>query len=193
MNLPLIKQPQRLLLAAAVLLAFSAASPAFAQAGKTATGVLTVHATVNSSLELLFDSDSSGVSLSSGAGTNTAELDFTNVSEYGSNPSHVTVSQTPNFCSSCWSISSYVDVKVLQADGASSNYTLNAKLTSTPANSETFSIDGSATPLTSTYSQVTATGQYSNDDQHTVSMGIPNATSDSTSITDTIQFEAVSN
>ena len=54
-----------------------------AVAQTTASGTLTVTATVTGSINLVFNSDASGVALSSGAGTNAATLAFGNVSAFG--------------------------------------------------------------------------------------------------------------
>ena len=54
-----------------------------AAVAQTATGTLTVTATVNGSIQLVFNSDAAGVALSSGAGTNAATLAFGNVSAFG--------------------------------------------------------------------------------------------------------------
>src|SRR5215472_8762709 len=76
---------------------------------QTATGTLTVNATVTGSIQLVFNSDGSGVALTSGAGTNTATLDFGNVSAFGALSS-------PNIIrsvgASSFTVSSAVDVQV---------------------------------------------------------------------------------
>ena len=54
-----------------------------AVAQTTASGTLTVTATVTGSINLVFNSDAAGLALSSGAGTNAATLAFGNVSAFG--------------------------------------------------------------------------------------------------------------
>lgn len=190
---------QRLLLAAATLLLFVAVAPMAHAANPSATGNLTVTATVNSSIAFQFASDSSGVTLSSitnstTAAASTATLAFGNITEYGTAPSGTTVSTAPAsaLCSSCWSISSPVDIDIVQANGSSANYTLKAALQSTASNGEALSVDGGSA-LTTTQVQVTASGTYSSNASHTVALGIPNSATSGQAFTDVIVFTAIAN
>src|SRR3984893_5339372 len=97
--------------------------PSFA-AAQTATGTLTVTATVNSSINLVFNNDAAGVPLSSGAGTNTATLNFGNVSAFGAIAAGITRTTT----ATTFTVSTPVDVLVTKANSASANYTLKAQL-----------------------------------------------------------------
>src|SRR5258708_35058846 len=68
-----------------------------AAVAQTASGTLTVTATVNGSINLVFNSDASGVALSSGAGTNAATLAFGNVSAFGArSEKHTSELQSPD-------------------------------------------------------------------------------------------------
>lgn len=198
MNLLRNTHSQRLLLAAATLLLFVAASPLAHATNPSASGNLTVTATVNSSLAFQFVSDGSGVALSSITNTtngsaSTATLNFNGVNEYGSNPGGVTVNTAPasTLCSSCWSVSSPVDIDIVQANGGSSNYTLKASLQAAASNGESLSVNG-GTALSTTPAQVTATGAYGTAAAYTVSLGIPN-TSTAGSFSDVIVFSVVAN
>ena len=93
-----------------------------AVAQTTASGTLTVTATVTGSINLVFNSDASGLALSSGAGTNAATLAFGNVSAFGAISAGIVRSTTAtNF-----TVSSAVDVLVTKTNSASANYTLES-------------------------------------------------------------------
>src|SRR5689334_12588524 len=111
------------LTAAAVLLTMMP-SLASAQAGDTASGALSVTATVHSSIQLLFNSDGSGVALSSGAGTNAATLNFGTITAYSTLTANVSRSVGTN----TFTVSTPVDVLVNKANSTSANYTLKAQL-----------------------------------------------------------------
>ncbi len=198
MQFPFKHQSQRLLLAAATLL-FVAAAPLAHAVNPSATGNLTVTATVNSSIAFQFASDSNGVSLSgitnnTNGTASTATLAFGGVTEYGTASTGVTVNTTPAsaLCTSCWSVSSPVDIDIVQANGASSNYTLKAALQGTPANGEALSVDGGSA-LTTTAVSVTATGSYSSNASHTVTLGIPSSATSGQSFSDVVVFTAIAN
>jgi hypothetical protein len=173
---------------AALLAAFSMLSGrAWAQSGDTSSGSLAVTATVNSSISMVFDSDATGVTLSA-EGSSSPTLAFGNVSAYESLGTHVsrTVNGTTNY-----TISTPFDVKVTQANSSSGNYTLTAQLASADAN-DTWKVD-SATVTDGSAAQVTATGTYGSDQSHTLYLTIPFTTTDSTAISNTINFVATSN
>src|SRR5215831_11687171 len=117
-----------LTITAAMILMMS--SLAMAQAGNTASGTLTVTATVNSSINLVFNSDAAGVALSSGAGTNAATLAFGNVSAFGTIAANITRSVVAG---TSFSVSTPVDVQVTSSNSSSANYTLKAQLGSADA------------------------------------------------------------
>src|SRR5438270_540050 len=95
-----------------------------AVAQTTASGTLTVTATVTGSINLVFNSDGSGLALASGAGTNAATLAFGNVSAFGAIPAGIVRSTT----ASTFTVSSAVDVLVTKTNSASANYSLTAQL-----------------------------------------------------------------
>src|SRR5215472_14210545 len=102
-----------------------------AAVAQTATGTLTVTATVQGSIQLVFNSDAAGVALSSGAGTNTATT---------------------------FTVSSAVDVLVSTTNSPSANSTLKAQLCSADA-TNTWQVGGVAV-TNAAASTVTATGAY---------------------------------
>src|SRR5579872_6643743 len=108
-------------IAAAVILMLSSSNAA-AQAGTTATGTLTVTATVTASLQLLFITDPAGVPLT-GSGTNAATLAFGNINAFGSLSAGVT---RPSVTANNFTVQSAVDVKVSSANATSANFTLKA-------------------------------------------------------------------
>ncbi|HZE23102.1 MAG TPA: hypothetical protein VE054_03840, partial [Blattabacteriaceae bacterium] len=93
-----------------------------AVAQTTASGTLTVTATVTGSINLVFNSDGSGLALASGAGTNAATLAFGNVSAFGAIPAGIVRSTT----ASTFTVSSAVDVLVTKTNSTSANYSLTA-------------------------------------------------------------------
>jgi len=96
--------------------------PALASAQVTATGTLSVTATVNGSINLIFNSDAAGVALT-GSGTNAATLAFGNVSAFGAVAAGVVRTTT----ATTFTVSSAVDVNVSKTNSASANYTLKAQ------------------------------------------------------------------
>src|SRR6185503_11553749 len=90
-----------------------------AVAQTTASGTLTVTATVTGSINLVFNSDANGVTLGS-PGTSTATLAFGPVSAFGVIPAGIVRSTT----ASNFTVSSAVDVLVTKTNSASANYTL---------------------------------------------------------------------
>src|SRR5262245_33925311 len=90
----------------------------------TANGTLTVTATVQGSIGLVFNSDAAGVALSAGAGTNTATLAFGNISAFGTIAAGIVRTTT----ATTFTVSSAVDVLVTKTNSASANYKLTAQL-----------------------------------------------------------------
>ncbi|HEU4416313.1 MAG TPA: hypothetical protein VFT65_16110 [Candidatus Angelobacter sp.] len=158
-----------------------------AVAQTTASGTLTVTATVNGSIQLVFNSDASGVALSSGAGTNTATLDFGAVSAFGAiNPKIVRTTTASNF-----TVSSAVDVQVAKTNSASANYTLVAQLGAADA-VNTWSVGGVAV-TSAAQSTLTATGTYAANSNFPVAITIPFTTASGTLISNTINYTATAN
>ena len=181
------------LLACAALLLPLTATQALA-ANPSATGTLTVTATVTSSIQLLFNTGSGGVTLT-GANTNAATLAFGSLSAYGTAPSNVTISTTSTLCSNCFVASTPISLVVNQADGSSSNFTLTA-YASAPSNGEVLAVGSSGALSTSsgTPTTITSSGAYgSGGNTLPVYLGIPTATGNNTGLTDTINFVATAN
>ncbi|HWX53252.1 MAG TPA: hypothetical protein VN176_01540 [Verrucomicrobiae bacterium] len=176
-----MKKLNLLIVVAAMMLM---ASSAFAQ---TATGTLTVTATVNSSINLVFNNDAAGVPLSSGAGTNTATLAFGNVSAFGAIAAGITRSTT----ATTFTVSTPVDVLVSKANSASANYTLKAQLGAADA-VNTWQVGGT-TVTNAAQATITATGAYAANVAEAIALTIPYATANATAISNTINFTATAN
>src|SRR5260221_928020 len=161
---------------------FPAASPQ-----QTATGTLTVTATVNGSINLVFNSDAAGVALSSGAGTNTATLAFGNVSAFGAISAGIVRSTT----ATTFTVSSAVDVLVSKTNSASANYTLKAQLGAADA-VNTWQVGGT-TVTNAAQSTVTATGAYAANSNFPVAITVPFTTASGTLISNTINYTATAN
>ena len=175
-----------LTIATAMIMMFS--SMAMAQAGNTASGTLTVTATVNSSINLVFNSDAAGVALSSGAGTNAATLAFGNVSAFGAVAAGVTRTVVAG---TSFTVSTPVDVLVSKANSSSANYTLKAQLGSADA-TNTWQVAGN-TVTNAAATTITATGAYGSNAAEAIAITVPNATASGTNISNTINFTATSN
>jgi hypothetical protein len=158
-----------------------------AAVAQTATGTLTVTATVNGSIQLVFNSDASGLALSSGAGTNTATLAFGNVSAFGAISAGIVRSTT----ASNFTISSAVDVQVSKTNSASANYTLKAQLGAADA-VNTWSVGGVAV-TNAAQSTLTATGAYAANSNFPVAITVPFTTASGTLISNTINYSATAN
>ena len=158
-------------------------SAAFAQA--TANGTLNVTANVTGSIQLVFNTDTNGITLS-GDGTNAATLAFGNVSAFGTLPAKVTRTVgTNNF-----TVTSAVDVLVSQVNSNSANYTLKAQLNAADA-TNTWTINNSGS--LNTQQTLTATGTYGSKTNFPVSITIPFTSASGTSISNTINYVASAN
>jgi len=158
-----------------------------AVAQTTASGTLTVSATVNGSIQLVFNSDAAGVALSSGAGTNAATLAFGNVSAFGTVAAGVTRTTT----ASNFTVSSAVDVQVSKTNSASANYTLKAQLGTADA-TNTWSVGGVAV-TSAAQSTLTATGTYAANSNFPVAITVPFTSASGTTISNTINYVATAN
>jgi hypothetical protein len=158
-----------------------------AAVAQTASGTLTVTATVNGSINLVFNSDASGLALSSGAGTNAATLAFGNVSAFGAIPAGIVRSTT----ASNFTVSSAVDVLVTKTNSASANYTLKAQMGSADA-VNTWSVGGVAV-TNAAQSTLTATGTYAANSNFPVAITVPFTTASGTLISNTINYVATAN
>jgi hypothetical protein len=158
-----------------------------AAVAQTATGTLTVTATVNGSIQLVFNSDAAGVALASGAGTNTATLAFGNVSAFGAIAGGIVRSTT----ATTFTVSSAVDVLVSKTNSASANYTLKAQLGAADA-VNTWQVGG-ATVTSAAAATVTATGTYASNSNFPVAITVPFTTASGTAISNTINYTATAN
>jgi hypothetical protein len=158
-----------------------------AAVAQTATGTLTVTATVNGSIQLVFNSDAAGVALASGAGTNTATLAFGNVSAFGAIAGGIVRSTT----ATTFTVSSAVDVLVSKTNSASANYTLKAQLGAADA-VNTWQVGGS-TVTNAAAATVTATGAYASNSNFPVAITVPFTTASGTAISNTINYTATAN
>lgn len=154
---------------------------------QTASGTLTVTATVNGSIQLVFNSDASGVALSSGAGTNAATLAFGNVSAFGAVAAGVVRTTAAN----SFTVSSAVDVLVSETNSASANYKLTAQLGTADAVNN-WSVGGVAVTSASA-AQITATGAYGSNSNFPVAITVPFTTASGTLISNTINYTATAN
>ena len=156
-------------------------------AAQTATGTLTVTATVTGSINLVFNNDAAGVALSSGAGTNAATLAFGNVSAFGPVAAGITQTSTAtNF-----TVSTPVDVLVTKTNSASANYTLKAQLGTADA-VNTWQVAGN-TVTSAAASTITATGTYGSNAPEAIAITVPFTTASGTLISNTINFTASAN
>ena len=93
-------------------------SPIFANA-QTSSGTLTIGGTVTGSISLVFNSGP--LALTSGAGTDTATLNYGSISKYGTAPANVTV--TPGVGN--WTAAADFSVNVIAYNTTSGTYKLN--------------------------------------------------------------------
>lgn len=154
---------------------------------QTASGTLTVTATVNGSIQLVFNSDAAGVALSSGAGTNAATLAFGNVSAFGAVAAGVVRTTAAN----SFTVSSAVDVLVSKTNSASANYTLKAQLGAADAVNN-WTVGGVAV-TSAAAATVTATGAYASNSNFPVAITVPFTTASGTLISNTINYTATAN
>ncbi|MFL6388815.1 MAG: hypothetical protein ACJ71U_15135 [Terriglobales bacterium] len=158
-----------------------------AVAQTTASGTLNVTATVTGSINLVFNSDGSGLALASGAGTNAATLAFGNVSAFGAIPAGIVRSTT----ASTFTVSSAVDVLVTKTNSTSANYSLTAQLGAADA-VNTWSVGGVAVTNGSA-APITATGTYAANSNFPVAITVPFTTASGTLISNTINYVATAN
>jgi hypothetical protein len=155
---------------------------------QTASGTLTVNATVTGSINLVFNSDGSGLTLLSGAGTSTATLAFGPVSAFGTLTSPNIVRTV---AANTFTVSSAVDVLVTKTNSASANYKLTAQLGSADA-VNTWSVGGIAV-TNAAAAQIAATGTYGANSNFPVAITIPFTTASGTLISNTINYVATAN
>lgn len=161
--------------------------PSLASA-QAANGTLTVTATVNGSIKLVFNSDAAGVPLSSGAGTNVATLAFGNVSAFGAIAANITRTV---IAGTSFTVSTPVDVLVTKANSASANYKLTAQLGAADA-VNTWQVGG-VTVTSAAAANITLTGAYAANVPEAVAITVPFATANGTVISNTINYTATAN
>jgi hypothetical protein len=167
-------------IAAAVMMFSSLAS------AQSATGTLSVTATVNGSINLVFNSDAAGVALT-GAGTNAATLPFGNVSAYGALAGGISRS----VAAGSFTVSSPFDVLVSASNSSSANYTLKAQLNAADA-TNAWQVGGVAV-TNAAQSTITATGAYGSNVPFSLALTIPFATASGTNISNAVNFTATAN
>ena len=151
-------------------LAIAAAASAAAQ---SASGTLNVVLQNGSGLQMVLNSDSSGVTLG-GAGTSNATLAFGTISAYGTAPANVTITDQ----ASTFTATTYFDVNVQESGltNPSNGYTLSASVSS-QIPGVTLEID--STSLTTTPQNLTGTGVYATNVQHSISAVVSTASGSS--------------
>jgi hypothetical protein len=157
-----------------------------AVAQTTASGTLSVTATVNGSIQLVFNSNAAGIALT-GGGTNAATLAFGNVSAFGAIGAGIVRTTT----ASNFTVSSAVDVQVSKTNSASANYTLKAQLGTADA-VNTWSVGGVAV-TSAAQSTLTGTGAYAANTNFPVAITVPFTTASGTNISNTINYVATAN
>lgn len=161
------------------------AAPALASAQDTATGTLTVTATVESSIGLTFENDAAGVALA-GAGTNAATLAFGAVSAY---EAIATPGVTRTTSASDFTVSSPFGVKVVKANTSSATYTLAAALASADT-TNAWRIN--ATTLTTSNQNLGSSYGYGSAVAHTVYLTVP-FTASTGAVSRVLNFTATAN
>jgi hypothetical protein len=175
---------RNLLYVALVCAVLSLMAPALLADGVTAGGTLTVNATIDPSISLIFNSNTSGVVLTSTDGTNAAALAFGHVKAFGYTPA-TGVTQSVSAGTS-FTVSTPVDVTVAVANSASTTYSLAAAL-GTADTINTWDIN--ATPITHASGPVAAEVVFGKV-AYTIGLTIPFTGNLSTSISNTILFVA---
>jgi hypothetical protein len=173
------------LLRAALVAAAVVTIPSLAAAQDTATGALTVTATVESSIALTFETDAAGVSLA-GAGTNAATMALGAISAYNTVS---TPGVTRTVAASDFTVSSTFGVRVLRANSSSASYTLAAALGSADA-TNTWRIN--ATTLTTSNQNLGSSYAYGSPVAHTMSLTVPFSASTG-AISKVVNFTATAN
>ena len=173
------------LLKAAMVAASLVGIPSFAAAQDTATGALTVTATVESSIAMTFENDAAGVALT-GAGTNAATMALGAISAYNTVS---TPGVTRTVSGSDFTVSSPFAVRVVKANSASASYTLAAALGSADA-SNTWRVN--ATSLSTANQNLGSAYAYGSAVPHTVYLTVPFSASTG-AISKVVNFTATAN
>jgi hypothetical protein len=158
---------------------------AAAQAGNTAAGSLAVTANVTSSINLVFNTSTGGVTLGA-PNTSASSLAFGTVQAFGG---VLATGVTRTVGASNFTVSSPVDVIVTKANSTSANYTLTAQLAAADA-TNTWTVGG-VTVTSGAAAPVTTNGAYGAT-TFPVAIQIP-LTGPAGSISNTITYTATSN
>lgn len=170
---------KNVVLAAAALMMFAAVASA-----DTASGTLTVTATVDSSINLTIESAGG---TTSGTGTAAATSALGSISKYGSAPTGFTLARA----ASDWTLSSTVGVNVDKANLTSTDYTLVAQLGSAPASGINWKLNGS-TLSDSAATTLTSTGTYGSTGSYSWDIVVADSAA-AAAIDNAINFTATSN
>src|SRR5579875_2438527 len=159
---------------------------------QTSVGTLNVELQNGSGLQLVFQSDASGVTLGN-PGTSAATLAFGTVSEYGSLGANI----TRTVGTSSFTVSTPFDVNVEESGTTSASYTLSAQLSAAAPTGITIEVDSVA--LSTSSQTISTTGSYGSNVAHTLSAVISTSASGAggpttgTQLTSTIDFTATAN
>jgi hypothetical protein len=159
--------------------------PSIAAAQDTASGTLTVTATVESSIGLTFENDMAGVAMA-GAGTNAATMALGSISAYNAIS---TPGVTRTISAADFTVSSPFAVRVVKANTSSASYTLAAALGSADS-TNTWRIN--TTTLTTSNQNLGATYSYGTPVAHTMSLTVP-FTASTGGISRVLNFTATAN
>lgn len=163
--------------------------PSMASATVSNTGTLTVTATVDSTITLVFDSvPTTGVALSA-EGSSTATLGFGTLSVYGSSNAHATVNDTGTFSTSNTLLSSPFYVKVMKSNIASTSFSLTAQLNAADTDSNVWKIGTVTVPSDAASAALLTAGSYDTDVSYTLNLTVP--FSNVNSINNSITFTAL--
>lgn len=182
-------QPGRYL----ALLLLMAVTGVMAAAGQTTSvGTLNVELQNGSGLQLVFQTDASGVTLGN-PGTAASTLAFGTVSEYGALGANI----ARTVGTSTFTISTPFDVNVQESGTSSASYTLAAALASAAPTGITFQVD--SVTLSTSSQTISTTSSYGGNVAHTLSAVVSTSASGAggpttgTQLTSTIDFTATAN
>jgi hypothetical protein len=154
---------------------------------QTSSGTLTVTANLVSSISLTFCTDTNGVALT-GSDTNTATLNFGNVSQFSSPPSKV----TQTIAATSFTVSTPFGIEVVKSNVTSANYTLTAEVQTADAINAWMIDTFPLTIVPAAATSLTVTGVYGTSVVHTLYLTIP-FSAGAAVISNSINFVATAN
>lgn len=169
-----------------LVLAMSLTCASALKAQVTSNGTLNVELVNGSGLVMVFNTDTSGVTLGN-AGTSAATLAFGNVSEYGTLGANI----SRTIGTSSFTISTPFDVNVEESGTSSANYNLSASLNAAAPTGITLQVD--SVTLSTTSQIVSTNNSYGSNISHTISAVVSTSASSSTQVTSLINFTATAN